>query len=94
MGVVFGAALSSTNVQPDSLIKGVRGPVTVTFTTATAIPIDGKIKVTFPAGFDVSNVGVDAGWGCSTMDGLISASHSGQTAVLTRSGGTQTSQLP
>jgi len=47
-------------------------PVTATvgFTTTTNIPIDGKIKVEFPAGFDVS--GVSSGT-CMPMDGTCAA---------------------
>jgi len=59
---------------------------TVAFTTADALPADGKIVVTFPAGFDISGVGV-GDITSSTMDGSFSASAGGQVLTITRSGG-------
>ena len=63
---VQAATLTATNVQPSSLLQGASVSVTITFTTATAIPSTGKIKVTFPPGFNVSAVN---GGTCPTMDG-------------------------
>ncbi len=76
-----GAGLGSTNVQPASLDTGSLGNVSVSFTTATTVPANGKIKVTFPAGFNVS--GVSGGF-CSSMDGTFSFVANGQTVTLTR----------
>lgn len=79
--------LTSTNVQPASLVAGTPATVTVTFTTATAIPSNGKVKVTFPTGFNVANI---SGASCSpSMDGSVTFGFLGQVVTLTRSGGTQ-----
>lgn len=73
--------LTSTNVQPASLVAGSVNTVTATFTTASSIPANGKIKVTFPTGFSVNGINSGA---CSTMDGTFVFSFSGQTATITR----------
>lgn len=76
------AALASTNVQPASLVAGATGAVTITFTTTTTIPANGKIKITFPSGFDVSGA---TGAACSTMDGTFGAPGvAAQVVTLTR----------
>lgn len=77
----FAAALTSTNVEPASFVAGSSSTVTVTFTTTTTVPANGKIKVTFPAGFGVAGA---AGGTCSTMDGTFATSVSGQTVIITR----------
>ncbi|MCK5591009.1 MAG: hypothetical protein KAI72_03550, partial [Candidatus Pacebacteria bacterium] len=46
--VISAGLLSSTNVEPVSLVAGASGDVTVSFTTSNPIPLDGKIVVTFP----------------------------------------------
>ncbi len=66
--VAHAAALTSTNVEPASLVAGATGSVTVTFTTASSIPVDGKIFVGFGSGFDITAV---TGATCSTMDGTF-----------------------
>ena len=76
--------LTSTNVAPATLVAKANGTATVTFTTVNPIPVDGKIKVTFGAGFNVSGA---TGGTCSTMDGSFATSVSGQVVTLTRSGG-------
>ncbi len=81
---IASSALTSTNVQPASIIVGSIGAVSVAFTTIASIPSDGKIKVTFPSGFDVSGA---SGGACSTIGGSITTSVSGQIVTLTRSGG-------
>lgn len=73
--------LTSTNVQPASLVAGAVSTVTATFTTASSIPANGKIKVTFPTGFAVNGINSGA---CSTMDGTFTFAFSGQTAVISR----------
>ena len=59
---------------------------TVAFTTADALPADGKIVVTFPANFDLASVG-DSDISSGTMDGTFTVSTSGQELTITRSGG-------
>jgi len=65
---------------------------TVSFTTADPLPADGKIEVTFPAGFDLTAVG-NTDISSSTMDGsfTVGVSRSGQVLTITRSGGTEQS---
>lgn len=80
--------LTQTNVEPVSLVAGATGNVTVSFTTANVLPLDGKVVVIFPAGFNVASA---AGATCSTMDGGFATSVSGQSVTISRSGGTSQS---
>lgn len=88
-------ALTSTNVQPASLQASDSGNVTVSFTTATTIPSDGKIKVTFPtslgSGFTFNNGGTTAASGLSGLDGTLSVSIASNVITLTRGGGATSS---
>ena len=59
--------------------------VTVSFTTATSTPSDGKIEITFPSGYSLTGTTSAT---CSTMDGSFALSVSGLVATITRSGGT------
>lgn len=77
------AALTSTNVQPASLVAGSSSTVTISFTTTTTVPADGRVEVIFPNGFDVSGA---ASGTCSTMDGTFTTSVSGQTVRIVRNG--------
>jgi len=61
---------------------------TVNFTTVTTLPIDGKIKVTFPTGFDVSGATNPA---CHDMDGNFTiTSVLDNVVTITRDSGTST----
>jgi len=61
----------------------------IDFTTYTAVPIDGKILITFPTGFDVSSAAYSA-W--SGFDGGQSVTTAGQVVTITRdSAGTESS---
>lgn len=85
--VIVPAALTSTNVEPASLVAGATGTATVSFTTVNGIAANGKVKVTFPAGFDVSAA---SGATCSTtMNGSYLTSVSGQVVTITRRFGTR-----
>ncbi|MFA6497308.1 MAG: hypothetical protein WCT28_02625 [Patescibacteria group bacterium] len=77
------AGLTSTNVQPASLVAGATSVVTATFTTATELPGDGKIKVTFPSGFNVAGA---SGGTCSTMDGVFTTTVADQVVTIARGG--------
>ena len=74
-------ALSSTNVEPATLVAGASGTATVTFTTANPIPANGNIKVTFGAAYNVSGA---AGGTCTTQDGTFVTSVASQVVTLTR----------
>ena len=54
---IAAAALTATLVVPDSLVAGVTGNVTVTFTVTNPVDNNDKILVTFPANFNVAGVG-------------------------------------
>lgn len=56
----------------------------VTFTMPSSLPVDGKIKVTYPAGFNVSAATL-SDW--SGFSGNKTLSISGQTLTVTRTGG-------
>ncbi|MFB3918433.1 MAG: hypothetical protein ACE14U_00005 [Candidatus Velamenicoccus archaeovorus] len=86
--ITNGGTLSSTNVEPASLYAGASGNVTVSFTTVNPIPADGKIEVTFPSGFVISNGGTTTATS-ATMDGALAVTINGQVVTVTRSGGTQ-----
>jgi alpha-tubulin suppressor-like RCC1 family protein len=86
--ITNGGTLSATNVEPASLYAGASGNVTVSFTTVNPIPADGKIEVTFPSGFVISNGGTTTA-SSATMDGALAVSVNGQVVTVTRSGGTQ-----
>jgi hypothetical protein len=84
---ITAGVLTSANVQPASLVAGSSSNVTVTFTTANPVPTNGKIAVTFPAGFSIANV-VSGDISSSSMDGTFTASVVGQVLTITRAGGT------
>lgn len=75
------ATLTSTNVEPASLVAGTTGSVPVTFTTINALPNNGVIKVTFGSGFNVGGANTGA---CSSQDGTFVTTVSGQTVIITR----------
>ena len=77
------AALTSTNVQPVSLVAGASTDVVVSFHTTSPIPPAGKIAVTFPERFYTSGTVTGS---CSSMDGTFAASVVGQVVTLTRQG--------
>ncbi len=81
-----GGVLSTVSVTPASLVSGSTSNNTVVFTTTSAIPSNGKIRVTFPAGFNVA--GVTTATSTSDLDGTLTVTVSGQDVTITRSGGT------
>ncbi len=83
-------ALTGTNVEPGSLAILTYSTNTISFTTTATIPNLGKIKVTYPAGWDVSAVNGDTAGSLSGLDGTWTASVSGQVITLTQTGGTAT----
>ena len=84
--IVAAGSLTNASVVPASLVAGASSDVVVSFTATNNIPVNGNIKVTFPTGFDISDVKTaDIS---STLDGTFTASISGQILTITRSGGT------
>ena len=78
-------ALTSTDVEPESLVAGAVGDANVSFTLANPWPADGTVVI-FPAGFTL-NSGGDTGIGGAgtSFDGSVTVSVTGQTVTLTRS---------
>ncbi|MES3030876.1 MAG: DUF2341 domain-containing protein [Patescibacteria group bacterium] len=89
------AGISATNVQPASLAAGAVGNTTISFTTTSAIPSDGKIVVTLPtslgSGFVFDSGGATAITSSSGFDGSLAVSVLGNVATITRSGGSSSS---
>lgn len=83
--------LTATNVEPATLYLNTANNVTVTFTTANAIPSDGKIEITFPTalggGFTFNSGGTTAASFNSGGSGSLAVSSVGSIMTLTRSGG-------
>lgn len=80
--------LLSTNVEPASLLTDASGNVTITFTIPQYlgyIPYNGRIKVTFPAGFTFDQGGT-TNVTTSTISGTFTTTNSGQDVTITRVG--------
>ena len=79
--------LTSTDVEPEDLVENRTGDVAISFTTTHPLPADGKIAVTFPAGFTVSSGTVTGIGGDGTnFGGVESVFILGQVATITRDG--------
>lgn len=78
-------AITGSTVTPASLIQSATGNVVAAFTTVGALPVDGKIVVTFPVGFGLGSV-VSAT--CTGIDGSFTVSVASPVVTLSRSGGT------
>ena len=86
-------SLASTNVEPATLYVGTTNTVTASFTTANAIPLDGKIVITFPTslggGFTFDSGGTSAAAFTVGGSGNLAISRVGSVITLTRSGGSE-----
>jgi len=82
---VWGAngTLTSPSVTHASVLTGGTSNVTIAFTTVNAVPVNGDVAVTFPAGFDIS--------GAAYVSGNTSATVSVSGQVLTINLGTAVS---
>lgn len=85
-------SLTSTNVQPATLYLNTTNTDVITFTTANALPIDGKIVITYPislgGGFTFNSGGASTASFNSGGDGSLTVSIVGSVVTLSRSGGT------
>lgn len=79
--------LTGTNVEPSSLIASTTTTNTITFTTTAPIPNLGKIKITYPSGWNVAPVAATTAGSLSGLDGTWTATVSGQVVTLTQTGG-------
>jgi len=86
--VTNSTANTVTKISP-SLAAGAVGNVGISLTTANPIPADGKIIITFPAGFALSS-GATTTATSLTIDGTLTVGINGQVVTITRSGGTAT----
>jgi len=81
----FSDALTGVTAVPADAKAGANSSYTVNFTTSATgwIPIDGKILITFPAGFDISGISFVSS---STIGGGFTIGIAGQTVTFTRDG--------
>lgn len=86
--------LTSTNVEPATLVTSAVGTTTITFTADHAWPLNGKLVVVMPSNlgsFTFSSGGASVATCTVGCDGSLAVGVSSNTLTLTRSGGTQTS---
>ena len=76
------AAISGFNIVPANLAAGASGSATISFTVGAPIPVDGRVVVTFPAGYTVTSSTVSSG----TINGGLSVSVAGQVVTVVRAG--------
>ncbi|MFH1189715.1 MAG: hypothetical protein V1682_03410 [Candidatus Omnitrophota bacterium] len=85
---IGGQPITTASVTPASLVAGVTGNVTVTFTNVSPIPVDGKIVVTFPSTFTLDSGASTAVLNDDiTGDLTATANNTAHTVTLTRSNG-------
>lgn len=80
-----GATFTALNVEPASMVTGAVGSVTTTLTLGSSLPNDGKVRVTFPAGYTVAYGGMPVATSTALGSGLT-VGVSGQQVTVTRSG--------
>jgi len=77
-------ALTGADVEPASLIVNAVGNATVTFTTTSAVPNDGKIKITFPGVFTLDSGGATTATANNVINGTTyQGTATGQVVTLT-----------
>ncbi|MEI6886719.1 MAG: PQQ-binding-like beta-propeller repeat protein [bacterium] len=83
---VNAASISNIYTFPQTLKVSETGTWRVQFTTASVLPKDGKVKITFPAGFNVSNATFinTLYTGATTINGGFSLSVTDQIVTITR----------
>lgn len=84
---IVATSLSSTNVEPASLIASESGNATISFTTTNYIPSNGKIVVTFPTSLGSGFVlGTPSVVSASGINGLFTVATSSNVMTITRTG--------
>ena len=76
-------ALTNTNVEPVNLTAGATGNVDIYFTTATALPDNGRVLVIFPAGFAVAGANTPTSPD-NSIDGTFTITIIGQRVTIKR----------
>ena len=79
--------LINTNIVSNNLLANKSSNVTINFETINNIPENGKVKLTFPTGFDLTNI---SNITSQNIDGTLTTSVAGQVITITRSGGSTT----
>ncbi|KAA0224035.1 hypothetical protein EDS67_24855 [candidate division KSB1 bacterium] len=82
----FGQGLTISSVTPDDAGAGSRAIYTVLFTAQTVLPADGRIQITFPAGFNITGVTSASGVPGAMNGGFLTPTKAGQVLTLTRDG--------
>lgn len=85
---ITSASLSGVSLLPISQTVGALANQTLALTATSGIPADGKIKITYPSGFDLSKITTVSS---ADINGSLTVSVSGQDVIITRSGGTSIS---
>ncbi len=87
----YGGQLTPISVTPRDNRAGISTNYTFTFTTSSTgngvnvgIPADGKIVITFPGGFDVSEVEISSSVDANVLNGGLNASAAGGIITVTR----------
>ncbi len=83
--LISAGALAGLSVTPEELFPGAIVNQTISLTTSNAIPLDGKILITYPDGFVLSTS--TTATSASDLDGVLATSIDGQVLTITRSGG-------
>jgi len=87
---ISSGALTSTNVEPASLVAGAVGNVTVSFTIANPLPVDGSIYIYMPQdlgnGYVLDSGGTTGITSVSGIDGTFTISNSNNFITITRVG--------
>merc|ERR1711981_908489 len=80
---ITAGAISSATVTPASLVASASGNAVLAFTMANPLPKDGKVVVTFPAGFDLATA-APAATSAAEIDGTFVTTVAGQVVTITR----------
>jgi len=84
--LAFGqGTISNISVTLDDATAGSRATCTVSFTPQSGVPANGKILITFPAGFSIAGVAVATGT-AGMNGGFLTPTKAGQVLTLTRDG--------
>lgn len=78
--------LTNANIAQEEQGMSLSGNLNLSFTTDLAFYATDKMRITFPQNYDLSQIESD-GAECSSFDGIITTSVSGQNVMLTRASG-------
>jgi hypothetical protein len=82
-GSLTAANMTYVSVTPSNFVAGVSNIHRVSFTTVQDLPSNGKIVITYPAGFYTGTASIVTS---NTISGTLSVSGSGNIVTITRSG--------